>query len=141
MTIAENTLLKSSTFLCRILMASIKQMSYLLQLMCCSIFLQNSPFLSSFITFSGVNSGRDIKFCSSCGMSAGDTFSNDSLMSSQVCAADHSCNVSYICASPSMSGVMKTSFTSIGVQVTGSTGGMGSKGVLNSCWWSLESMS
>ena len=62
--------------------------------MCCTIFLQNMSFFCSFITFSGVNSGRDIKFCSNCGMSVGDVFSSDSLTSSLVCPVGQSCNVS-----------------------------------------------
>ena len=48
----------------------------------------------SFVTLSDVNSGEDIKFCSNCGMSAGDAFSIDSLASSLVCTVSKSCNAS-----------------------------------------------
>ena len=49
------------------------------------MFLQNMSFCCSFITFSGINSGRDIMFCTNCGMSVGNAFSSDSLTSSLVC--------------------------------------------------------
>ena len=41
--------------------------------------LQNVSFFCSFVTFLDVISGRDIKFCSNCGMSAGDAFSSNML--------------------------------------------------------------
>ena len=57
------------------------------------MFLQNVSFFCSFATFSDVNFGRDIKFCSNCGMSLGNTLSSDSLISSLVvCSVAKSCN-------------------------------------------------
>ena len=50
--------------------------------MCCIMLLQNVSFCCSWIIFSGVNSGRDINFCSKCGISSGDILSRDSLDSS-----------------------------------------------------------
>ena len=48
-------------------------------------FLQNVSFFCNFVTFSDVDSGRDIKFCPNCGISVANAFSSDSLTSSLVC--------------------------------------------------------
>ena len=69
-------------------------------------------FFCSVITFSSINSNRDIKFCSNCGMSVSDTFSSDSLVSSLLSPVDKSCNVSG--GTFTMVGAMKTSFTANG---------------------------
>ena len=60
----------------------------------CIMFLQNVSFFCGCDTFSGVNSGRDIKFCSKCGLSACNAFSGDCMMSSLVCLVGKVCNVS-----------------------------------------------
>ena len=44
--------------------------------------LQNVSFFCSLIIFSGVSSGKDINYCSKCGISLGDALSRDSLGSS-----------------------------------------------------------
>ena len=74
--------------------------------MCGNMLVQNVLFFCSFITLSQVNSGRDIRFCSKCGISVGDTFSRDILVL-LVCAVGKSCNASLFCVGFLTFGVMK----------------------------------
>ena len=90
MTMAENVMLKLITFLCRMPVVSLK-LSCLLQSICHIMFFFKMYHFCSFVTLSSVNSGRDIEFCFYCGMSVGDAFLSDSLVSS-VCTVHKSCN-------------------------------------------------
>ena len=78
--------------------------------------LQNVSFFCSLLIFSGVNSGKDINFCSHCGMSSEDVLSRD-ILDSSGCVAGKVFYVLYFVQGFSMLGLIKISRNSIGLWV------------------------
>ena len=93
MTTDEKVLLKSVTFLCKCPwhLWSSYHLCYIECVVVC--YCRMCHFFAVELFFSGVNSGKDINFCSKCGISSGDTLSRDSLDSS-VCVTGKVLSVS-----------------------------------------------